>query len=374
MAKLRSHRKARSRLIPLCACILFAGMAPAIPAAASTTHSLGEKPYSSATLLSVMARIPNAQPWATIVRSTLSQWYVDARADRVVVGLTRITSAARAASRHAFGGAVQLTVAPRASLTVRNLGTATRLVRLPSRRTIPNSSGGVRRNDGSPFYGGDEIISYVKEGTKYDVVQCTSSFDAYDTLNKWNVMLTAGHCSADFPSDTWYSGYISGQTFYVGAKEGTIDDETFNNKDPDAMTITQEKLGTFSAHVFVGSATSSTNYPLDGSDSFKTGELICTDGVDSGAAICGPSVTHTGMCVVFKEGSGTINVCDLAEATYSKAFCIPGDSGGPVYVDMGTTKKVYALGTIEGSTTGENNCYMNELGPALSVTNARLDT
>jgi hypothetical protein len=54
----------------------------------------------------------SAQPWAKVAGPLLSQWYVDTRADRVMVGLTKITPAARIAARQTFGGAVTLTVAP----------------------------------------------------------------------------------------------------------------------------------------------------------------------------------------------------------------------------------------------------------------------
>jgi len=58
----------------------------------------GTMPYSPAVLASVVARIPRAQRWAAIAGPVLSQWYVYARADRVVVGLTRITAVSKASS------------------------------------------------------------------------------------------------------------------------------------------------------------------------------------------------------------------------------------------------------------------------------------
>lgn len=89
-----------ARLIPLCLCAVLTGTVPALSAAASTAHPRpsARGPYSPAVLASVRVRIPSAQPWARVVRPTLSQWYVDPQADRVVVGLTRITGAARAAA------------------------------------------------------------------------------------------------------------------------------------------------------------------------------------------------------------------------------------------------------------------------------------
>jgi len=102
---------------------------------------------------------------------------------------------------------------------------------------------------------------------------------------------------------------------------------------------------------------------------------ICTDGLDSGAQICGPKIVHTGMCVVVnsKAPFGQVDVCGLAEATFSRNFCISGDSGGPVY-QQGRHGRVYAVGTIDASTQGEHNCFINQLSTVLSTMNARLIT
>lgn len=373
-----SHR--RSRLILIGGSALLTGVFFVLPAAASAAGPVAAPvaggTYSPAALSSVMARIPTARPWAAITRPLLSEWYVDPSADRVVVGLTRITSAARAAAREAFGGTVVLTVVPRATLAVRTLA-ADRIVRLPTGTATPDSSGGTRRNDHSPFYGGDEILSYFKTGpNKYNVVQCTSSFDAYDHLRKWNVTVSDGHCADGMVFARWYSGYISGHTFYLGSLEGVIDNERHENKSSDVLTITlRKKTATYSPHVFVGSATSSFAYSLAGSYAFSRGEKICTDGVDSGSQICGGSITNTNMCVVFSDDGQTVQTCHLAEATYKRPFCVPGDSGGPVYNDALTMiRKVYALGTIEGYTRGHDNCFINEIGPALSVVKTTLVT
>lgn len=88
-------------------------------------------------------------------------------------------------------------------------------------------------------------------------------------------------------------------------------------------------------------------YPVTGKAAFAKGEKICTDGVFSGAQICGPTITQTNMCVKYTSGQ---TVCNLAEATYSSPFCIPGDSGGPAYSEAGST--IPALGTIDGTITG----------------------
>lgn len=372
----------RFRLILLCACVLLTGAFFAQPAAASAarpdTAKVSQGTYSPAALSSVMARVPTAQPWATIVRPLLSEWYVDAPADRVVVGLTAITSAARAAAHAAFGGAVELTVAPRATLAVRVL-TADGIVPLPAGAAGPDSGSGTRRDDHQPFYGGDEIISYRKiSAKKYEAEQCTSSFDVYDHRAKVNAMVSAGHCTDGKDYDDWYSAYVSKGLIRLGALEGVIDTTERAAKTPDAATITlHRKSGTYSPHIFVGPVTSSASYPLAGSASLSRGERICTDGIDSGAQICGASITQTNLCLILSgDGEGPVETCHLAEATYTKSFCIPGDSGGPVYSQTLLRKdhKIYALGTIEGYQPGHDNCFFNELGPVLSALKANLIT
>ena len=342
--------------------VLAAGLATAASPALARPHPA----YSHTDLKSVMARMQSAQPWAKIAGPLLSQWYVNTRADRVVVGLTKITPAARTAARQTFGGAVTLTVAPPNVLLVGH-GVAHQTI--TSARV--NNATGTRINDTKPYAGGDEIISYWKVGpNQFDVILCTSSFAVTNTTGGASAMLSAGHCAKDSKSLNWYSGYVANNVIHVGQKEGVQGNVVAGGKS-DAMAITQNVKvpATYIPFDFVGSKTSHTVYPVDGQGAFAKGEKICTDGVITGAAVCGPKITQTNMCVKF---SGGLSVCNLAEATYSSSFCIGGDSGGPVYADLG--RVIPALGTIEGMTKGENNCFINRLGPALRAVSATLDT
>ncbi len=330
----------------------------------------------------IMSHIRDAQPWARVVRNTLADWYASPAGTEVVVGLTRISAAARSAARLAFGGGVELVVAPMPQSAV---GTATVSGVSPStwRPAMPRSRTGSRRADSQPFYGGDEIVSYHETSPgKYSVLYCTSAFDGTDTAHSWNVITTAGHCDATRNYRTWYSGYIADGRLYVGDEVGSVDALVFSNDRADAMTLTRKaSSGTYSPHVFVGPITSATNLPVTGSAALSRrslGERICTDGAIAGAEICGPKIIEVDLCarVVDKATSVSAYVCHLAVAQYSRPFCLPGNSGGPVFLDGGHAHAAVAVGTIEGygSKGKAYYCYVNQLPNALAAVHSKLST
>lgn len=327
-----------------------------------------------------MARVASAQPWATIVHGTLAEWFVPAGRPGVVIGLTRITPAARAAARAAFGSSAELIVAPRPMLAV-GVGTVHRLVHI-SVPAADKAGPGSRRSENPPFYGGAEIISYRKvSGTQYDVAFCTSSWDSLGTTgSKLNDMITAGHCDASHNWRTWYSGYLTDGVLHLGDKVGTVATQVFKHGKADAMTITLGAAsGTYAPRIFTGSASSSASIPVTGSASLSAnsvGERICTDGVIAGAEVCGPKIVKVNICAKISDKASGISedVCHLAVAEYHKAFCRPGNSGGPVYRAAGHQSAAVALGTIEGfsSSGSKHYCYINQLPATLAAVHARL--
>jgi hypothetical protein len=352
----------------------------ALPVAAATVVAVPAAAASQVTPGWIMAHVTSAQPWATIVRSTLADWYLAPGGSKVVIGLTRITSTARSAARTEFGSAAELIQAAQPIAAVGH-GTATRIVRTPSLPAAPQSGTGNRRADRSPFYGGDEIISYYKiSGNKYRYAECTSSWDANYTVRKWNVMVTAGHCDGTHTFRTWYSGYVAGGVLHIGAKEGSLDVLSFGNYRSDAMTLTlKARSGTYAPHLFVGAVTSSRNIPVTGSAALSAhsiGERICTDGVVAGPEVCGPKIISVNLCAHVKDRATGVQayVCHLALAQYTRPFCTPGNSGGPVFLDTGHATGAMALGTIEGySNKGKTYyCYINELPNVLASVHAKL--
>lgn len=351
-----------------------------VPVVATPVVAVPAAAASQVTPAWIMAHVTSAQPWAAIVRTSLADWYVAPGGAKVVIGLTRITGPARAAARAAFGSDAELVLAPQPMSAI-GRGTATRIVHLSSRPGAQQSGTGNRRADRPPFYGGDEIISYYRiSAGKYRYAECTSSWDASYPVRKWNVMLTAGHCDGTHTFRTWYSGYVANGILHIGVKEGSVDVLSFGNYRSDAMTLTlKARNGTYAPHIFVGAVTSSKNIPVTGSAALSArsvGEHICTDGVVAGAEVCGPKIVSVNLCAHVKDRATGVEayVCHMALAQYTRPFCTPGNSGGPVFRDTGHASGAVALGTIEGySSKGKTYyCYINQLPNVLASVHARL--
>lgn len=78
---------------------------PAQPAAAVKIEPVR---YSRSDLARVMAFVRSAEPWATVTRDTLATWGIDSAADKVQIGVTKITAETRDAAAKAFGDKVEL--------------------------------------------------------------------------------------------------------------------------------------------------------------------------------------------------------------------------------------------------------------------------
>ncbi len=326
-----------------------------------------------------MSRVRTAQPWASVVAGTLAEWYVPAGGSEVVIGLTRITPAARAAARAAFGGAADLIVVPRPMSAV-GVGTVPKVVRGPVPATTQTGPGN-RRSENPPFYGGGEIISYRKvSASRYDVAYCTSSWDSLATPRGLNVMTAAGHCDANHTWRTWYSGYLADGVVHIGNKEGVVAVQVFGHAKSDAMTITLGAAsGTYAPRLFTGTASSAASIPVTGSaviSAHSVGERVCTDGAIAGAEVCGPKIINVNLCVQITDRAAGVSqyVCHLALAEYDRPFCTPGNSGGPVYRDLGRVRAAIALGTIEGYASHGRKyyCYINQLPYVLAAVHGKL--
>src|SRR5205807_803683 len=64
--------------------------------------------FSSAQLNDTKNKITTQQPWASQSANYLTDWYVDAKLNKVVVGLTDVTPQLQQAATSTFGGQVQL--------------------------------------------------------------------------------------------------------------------------------------------------------------------------------------------------------------------------------------------------------------------------
>jgi hypothetical protein len=288
---------------------------------------------------------------ATKAKASLTLWGIDPRTDKVVIGLTHITAALRAAAAKQFGNTVELVTEGRAQRDIARfkLPRPPKIVHITSHRnnhSVPRSGNtitpdiyGNRQNDTADLglLGGDQIVWYTSPS---DWAECTAGFS-------WNTndMITAGHCA---PScTTWYQGYLdkSNNTIYEYTKIGPVAQVNFTNKGLDTERVSAG--GLYLPLVYtVTRPLNLGNDPVFGESAPSAGYGICADGAISGE-VCGATVTYTDTCIPF---AGGITTCHLAVANCPRVCSQPGDSGGPVYTYAGNqVEAVGASGTIVGS-------------------------
>lgn len=172
-----------------------------------------------------------------------------------------------------------------------------------------------RTDDTPPWSGGAQIInSSIGAG-------CTSGFGVI--ANGRPAVLTAGHCAT-----------ANGQTITDGSGEfiGFATEKT-NHDQMIVPTTSTDNL------MYVGPRTSNTTKQVTGWEPVFIGELICQSGVTTagviGSELCGLQVlffhTDSESLVEANQINGEIGAR-------------PGDSGGPLYSDLGNT--VIAKGTM----------------------------
>jgi streptogrisin D len=171
-----------------------------------------------------------------------------------------------------------------------------------------------RDNDQSPWSGGAVIVN-----TNLGVA-CTSGFG----VNSPNgpAILTAGHCGNSG------NRFQDGQGEFIG-NVGPV------NKTHDVLIIPTSSI---SNRIYVGGGGSNTTKVVSRSDHVFTGELLCQSGNTSANATGNP-VCNLRVTVFLQDPQDLVE----AEQINGQTAARPGDSGGPVYSDQGST--VIAKGT-----------------------------
>jgi hypothetical protein len=181
--------------------------------------------------------------------------------------------------------------------------------------------GGFRFNDYAPWYGGDRISS--------SSLSCTTGFAA--TYNGLPAMLTASHCGG-VGTSFWNGPTSSNGWNFMG-------NVTYSNSSTDVASI---QVSSYSNYINVGSNPQApTQLYISGWASPVVGEYLCQSGSFTGE-VCGLRVVDTGQYVCQSwflwwctswQGPIADVINYLGSGSYSAGH---GDSGGPVYLRMGS--------------------------------------
>ncbi len=180
---------------------------------------------------------------------------------------------------------------------------------------------GFRFNDYAPWYGGDRIST--------SSLSCTTGFAA--TYNGLPAMLTASHCGG--VGTGFWNGLTSSNSWnFMG-------NVTYSNSGTDVASI---QVSSYSNYINVGSNPQApTQLLISGWQSPVVGQYLCQSGSFTGE-VCGLRVVDTNQYVcqswflwVCTSYQGPIAdvINYLGSGSYSAGH---GDSGGPVYLRMGS--------------------------------------
>jgi hypothetical protein len=180
---------------------------------------------------------------------------------------------------------------------------------------------GFRFNDYAPWYGGDRIAN--------SSLSCTTGFAA--VYNGLPAMLTAAHCGG-VGTSFWNGPTTTGGWNFLG-------NVTYSNTNTDVASI---QVSSYSNYINVGSNPQApTQLLISGWQSPVVGQYLCQSGSFTGE-VCGLRVVDTGQYVCLTkvlwwctswQGPIADVINYLGPGYYSAGH---GDSGGPVYLRMGS--------------------------------------
>jgi hypothetical protein len=222
---------------------------------------------------------------------------------------------------------------------------------------VPLASRFSRTNDGSPFYGGDEVTRDSTGG------RCTTGFSLKKSSLPW--VTTAGHCgggpgSGGQTSNTYHNGSFSDLNHYMGS----IYARSFLNNGLDWEVLTGDGYegiwaGAKGQTPFIRSTTSvSTTEPKNGK--------ICISGKNT-LEVCGVTILDgIERCIDF----GDATTCHVIVTTNPTLSCQPGDSGAPVYTAINGNFEAEARGLFIGGTFDAVSKYICYYTPIRYVASA----
>lgn len=208
----------------------------------------------------------------------------------------------------------------------------------------------TRDNDSSPWTSGDSI-NLSAGGT------CSLGFTTIGNKSGNDFLLAAGHCG-------------SGTVFQASnqATIGTVSSVYFGgSSENDFETIRANGRG----RVWYNGDGTTGNYTVAGSTIPAVNTSMTVDGGQNPPQHTGLNVLNSSTYITETvTGVGTFRIGPVV--VVSTSACIPGDSGGPAYVRLGSTGSVNAVGTITASSGSE--CDVFHIGKELSTANLSLVT
>lgn len=351
------------------------GAAGAAFADAQSAVRYDQVEYSQAELQDTARSITTQQPWASDVKPVLATWGIDPAANSVQVGVTKLTPELRQEAAAAFGGKVTLVQQARdkAAIKITPVSAEPKAVRVPK----PSATGkgdvaghafatadvaGPPLIDFEPYIGGDRMYREVDPGGQQEILECTAG-------GEWSTgastMATAGHCQE--LNHSWSQGYYDDQAnvLYYSGGIGTVFVNSFTQGGSDSQLLDGAD---YSANVWSTASGSLQASIVSGVANAVEGQEVCLGGSFSGTQ-CSGFVTIPDQCSNVEgpdPDTGIITAPEMCNQTRAHSdtavIAQQGDSGGPAFLDLGTSG-VAMLGVISAENDGGNTgVYANRIG------------
>ncbi|MBE1493988.1 hypothetical protein H4696_001088 [Amycolatopsis lexingtonensis] len=330
--------------------------------------------YSHEELKRVMDQISTTQPWTSDVKASLATWGIDPKADKVEVGLTQVTPAIAQEASALFGDKVELVTRSRdkSADKITKLSGLPKVVKIASqdnaktgtsaRKSFAPAAAGPPLVDSEPYIGGDRMWREFNVAGQEELEECTAG-------GMWSTgadaMASAGHCSQ--PNINWTQGYYDqpNNTLWETGHMGFAFVNAFSEGGSDSMLLDG---GNYAPYVWSSANGGLQATPVTAATTVAVqGVAVCFDGSFSGTQ-CSGHVSIPDQCSIVEgpnpeTGIPTdVTVCNQTRVTSATSIVQFGDSGGPVFLDLGTSGAA-ALGVISAlNDNGLTGVYANRTG------------
>ena len=330
--------------------------------------------YSHDDLKRVMDQVATLQPWASDVKDLLATWGIDPKTDKVEVGLTQLTPAIANEASAAFGDKVELVARSRdrAADKITKLAGPPKIVKVTvpdkskirstAKQSFAAATAGPPLLDSEPYIGGDRMWREFNVAGEEELEECTAG-------GMWSTgaatMASAGHCSQT--GVNWTQGYYdqAANTLWETGGMGFAFVNVYGEGGSDSMLLDG---GNYAPAVWSSANGGLEVAPTTAATTVAVaGVPVCFDGSFSGTQ-CAGHVSIPDQCSEV-EGPNpetgiptVVSVCNQTRVTSPTPIVQFGDSGGPVFLDLGTSG-VASLGVISAlNDNGLTGIYANRTG------------